>query len=64
MPYLEMIGWILFVLVLVILIFILIYFRREIEYTEGRINHEWEAKFDQRINEWKEKEEKKSEVMQ
>ncbi|MHC1572021.1 MAG: Holliday junction resolvase-like protein [Methanosarcinales archaeon] len=54
-----MIGWILFVLVVVILIFVIIYFRREIEHAEERINREWEAKFDQRINEWREKEEKR-----
>lgn len=54
-----MIGWILFALVLLILIFVVIYFRREVENTEERVNREWEAKFDQRINEWKEKEEKR-----
>lgn len=54
-----MIGWILFFLALITLIFVIIYFRREIEHVEERINREWEAKFDQRINEWKEKEEKR-----
>jgi predicted Holliday junction resolvase-like endonuclease len=54
-----MIGWILFFLALITLIFVIIYFRREIEHAEERINREWEAKVDQRINEWKEKEEKR-----
>lgn len=54
-----MIGWILFFLALITLIFVIIYFRKEIEHAEERINREWDAKFDQRINEWKEKEEKR-----
>lgn len=54
-----MFGWISFVLVLVTLIFVIHYFKREIKHVEERVNNKWEAKFEQKVSEWKEEKENK-----
>lgn len=54
-----MISWILFIVTLLVLIFVIIILKKEIEHVKEKVNLEWQVNFEQRVQEWLEKEERK-----